>query len=178
MAADVSPTSDCTTLIRNKMWHTVLESRDIWRHLSKNPCSDGSKRFSNLLQNKVSSLKRGVGFFTVPLASNWIHTIRTRQCLCFLTKHNRSLLGEAVWLRRLSTGWKLLSHHHQTRDCRSSLTHHGSPPLKAAHGHKSWISKYQTPDAQLTLSEWYNNCSSKLTTPLQSLCQVTNFAMK
>lgn len=40
------------------MWYTVLESKDIWRHFSKNVCSIGSKRFSNLLQNKVSSLKK------------------------------------------------------------------------------------------------------------------------
>lgn len=55
---DFVPTSDWTTLIRNKMWYMVLESKDIWRHRSKYACSNGSKRFSNLLQNKVSSLKK------------------------------------------------------------------------------------------------------------------------
>ena len=42
--------------MRNRMWYTVLESRDIFRHLSRKACSDGSNRFSSLLQNRVSSL--------------------------------------------------------------------------------------------------------------------------
>lgn len=132
--ADFQPTSDWTTLIKNKMWYTVLESRDIWRHWSKNACSVGSKRFSNLLQNKVSSLKRENSFFIFSLIClmQVVDCIRRHHCLCFLTKHNRNLLGEVVWLRMLSISWKLLSHHRLTPDCRSSLMHHDSPPLKAA----------------------------------------------
>lgn len=54
--ADCLPTSDWMTLMRNRMWYTVLESKDIWRHWSRKAVSDGSNRFSSLLQNKVSSL--------------------------------------------------------------------------------------------------------------------------
>lgn len=47
------------------MWYTVLESKDIWRHLQRKVCSDGSNRFSSLLQNRVSSLFEEFKAFTV-----------------------------------------------------------------------------------------------------------------
>lgn len=54
-------TSDRTTLMRNRMWNTVLESADIFRQLSRKPCSEDSSLLRSLLQNKVSSLEKVQG---------------------------------------------------------------------------------------------------------------------
>lgn len=105
--------------------------------------------------------KRGIHFFSFPLASqSQVEYLRTCRRLCFLTKHNRYLLGEAVWLRRLSISWERLSHRHQTPDCRSSPTHRDSPPLKAAHRRKGLFNAQESVNIRRKLT--FSQCSKNI----------------